>query len=68
MEAIHDILAADPRIAFAILYGSAARGTARPGSDVDIALGLEAGASLDHRALGDLVSTLRPRPATKWIS
>ena len=58
MEAINDILAADPRIAFALLFGSAARGTTRSDSDIDIAVGLEAGASLDHRALGGLVSRL----------
>ena len=58
MEAINDILAADPRIAFAMLFGSAARGTARSDSDIDIAVGLEAGASLDHHALGGLVSSL----------
>jgi len=58
MEAIHNILATDRRIAFAMLFGSAARGTMRSDSDIDIAVGLEAGASLDHRALGDLVSRL----------
>ena len=58
MDAIRDALAADERVAFGLVFGSAARGTAVPGSDVDIAVGLMAGASLDHRALGQLVARL----------
>lgn len=58
VDAIHDVLATDRRIAFGLLYGSAARGTARDDSDIDLAVGLQAGASFDHRAVGDLVSRL----------
>lgn len=58
MQAIHDILAADRRIAFGLVFGAAARGTTHAGSDIDVAVGLEPGASLDHRALGDLLSRL----------
>ncbi len=58
MDAIPDILIADRRIAFGLLFGSAARGRMRDDSDIDVAVGLEPGASFDHRAVGDLVSRL----------
>jgi predicted nucleotidyltransferase len=52
------VLEADARVAFALIFGSAGRGTAHPGSDVDVAIGLRAGAALDARDIGDLVSRL----------
>jgi len=40
VQALTDTLAADPRIACAVAFGSGARGSARPDSDVDVAIGL----------------------------
>lgn len=57
-EAVRDILAADPRVAYAIVFGPAARGQLGPHSDLDVALGLSAGASFDALDLGALVARL----------
>jgi len=52
------MLERDERIAYALLFGSAARGSSGPDSDVDVAVGLGEGQSLDHRAVGRLVADL----------
>ena len=57
-EAIGDVLAADPRIAYALVFGSQAIGRQTPFSDLDVAIGLKAGARLDTRALGALIADL----------
>ena len=56
-EPIANVLSAEPRIGYALVFGSCARGTSHAGSDLDIAIG---GLSqpLDVRALGDLISRL----------
>ncbi len=46
---IHRVLAQQPEVEKAILYGSRAKGTQRTGSDVDLAL---IGPGLDDRILG----------------
>jgi hypothetical protein len=43
MNALRDALAADPRVAYAILFGSEARESAHAGSDLDVALELTRG-------------------------
>jgi predicted nucleotidyltransferase len=45
-------------LAYALLFGSAARGTEHPASDLDLAVGLVPGARLGPRELGELVSSL----------
>ena len=45
-------------MAYALVFGSVARGTPRPESDVDVALGLFPGASRDAQALGGLAARL----------
>ena len=45
---IGDIVGYDERIAFAVVFGSRARDTARVDSDVDIALGLRPGAEMSR--------------------
>jgi uncharacterized protein len=57
-NAIRDALGGDARIAFAMLFGSAARGETTPHSDLDIAIGLEPATHLDARDLGEIVARL----------
>ena len=47
-----------PCVAFAVVFGSSARGTAHAGSDVDVALGFERGRRPATRELGAIVSRL----------
>jgi predicted nucleotidyltransferase len=55
---LRDVLASDPRIAYALLFGSAARGTTHTESDLDVAIGLQSGVSLTPRDIGALVADL----------
>jgi predicted nucleotidyltransferase len=60
LEQLRDVLSRGPRLRLAILFGSRARGTARPDSDVDVAVRpaqplslaeeLELGAALERAA------------------
>jgi predicted nucleotidyltransferase len=52
------VLEADLRIAYGLLFGSAARGHAHHRSDLDVAVGLASGATFDALAVGRLVSDL----------
>jgi hypothetical protein len=58
MKDLQQALEADERVAYAILFGSCARGSRREGSDLDVAVGLVPGARLGARELGELISTL----------
>jgi predicted nucleotidyltransferase len=58
MDSVRKLLAQDPRIAYALVFGSSARGTAHAGSDVDIALGLDSDQRLSTLALGELIAQL----------
>lgn len=58
LDVLRRALEAEPDVANALLFGSHARGTARPGSDVDIAVELTAGAARDVRSLGGLAARL----------
>jgi hypothetical protein len=58
LEALRASLAEDPRIAYALVFGSHARGSATPHSDVDVAVGLVAGTRLGAFEVGALVSRL----------
>ena len=55
---IRRALADMPHAAFAIVFGSMARGTSHSGSDVDIALGFTAGHRPTAREVGVIVSGL----------
>lgn len=55
---LRSVLETDPRIAYALLFGSKGRGTAHDLSDTDVAIGLAAGAKLSAPELGDLLSRL----------
>ncbi|RCR70580.1 nucleotidyltransferase family protein [Larkinella punicea] len=55
LKAITDVLAGNNRIEQVILFGSRAKGTHRPGSDVDMAL---KGRDLTHNDLVDVSNAL----------
>ncbi|MBM4441230.1 MAG: nucleotidyltransferase domain-containing protein [Candidatus Rokubacteria bacterium] len=57
-NALRRVLEAEPGVAYALLFGSTARGTSHAGSDVDVAVGLAATARRDVSALGGLVARL----------
>src|SRR6185295_1409259 len=58
IDAVCSVLEASPRVAFGLVFGSHARGDARPDSDVDIAIGIADRGHLSHSELGDLISRL----------
>jgi uncharacterized protein len=58
IDRLRSVLELDPRIAYALLFGSRVRGSAHPGSDTDVAIGLARGARLAAREAGELVSRL----------
>ena len=57
-EALREVLPADDRIAYALLFGSTARGDTHPFSDVDVAIGLRSGVTLDAHDIGGLIFEL----------
>ena len=57
-EALREVLLADDRIAYALLFGSTARGDTHPFSDVDVAIGLRSGVKFDLHDIGGLISEL----------
>lgn len=58
LDALRQALEAEPGIAYALLFGSSARGEGHPGSDADVAVELTAGAGRDPQTLGRLMSRL----------
>jgi predicted nucleotidyltransferase len=58
IDGMRSVLESDSRVAYALLFGSRARGGAHGRSDVDIALGLVPGARLSVHEIGDLISRL----------
>ena len=58
MDALRLVLERDPRIAYALLFGSGARDTMHAASDLDVAVGLQPGTTLETREIGALVSDL----------
>ena len=59
LEAIRRILAAEPAVKKAVIYGSRAKGTYRPGSDIDLTL---IGDGLDLDILGRIATRLHESP------
>lgn len=55
VQRIQDVLSHHPEVRRAVLFGSRAKGTARPGSDIDLAL---YGDGLDWRVLGRIEDEL----------
>ena len=58
LDAFRRILGDDSRIAYALVFGSSARGPVNVHSDADVALGLARGVRLTTRELGELASRL----------
>jgi predicted nucleotidyltransferase len=58
LELLRRALEAEADIAYGLVFGSRARGDARPGSDLDVAIELREGAPRDGHALGQLVARL----------
>ena len=52
------VLEVDPRVAYALVFGSTARGSAGSGSDLDVALAFREGVRPSPIELGDLISRL----------
>jgi predicted nucleotidyltransferase len=59
LEAIRRILAEVPAVKKAVIYGSRAKGTYRPGSDIDLTL---FGDGLDLDTLGQIATRLHESP------
>jgi predicted nucleotidyltransferase len=58
IDALRRVLEADSRVAYALLFGSHARGSAHAHSDVDVAIGLHDGVRLDTLESGELTARL----------
>lgn len=58
IDAIRPVLEADDRVAYAVVFGSAARGAMHARSDLDVAIGLRPGVALDLFAAGGLAGRL----------
>lgn len=58
IEAIRRVFEGDPRVAYAVVFGSAAREAIHANSDVDVAVGVTADRNFDTLALGELTSRL----------
>jgi len=58
LDALRGPLEADERVAYALVFGSSARGTTHAESDVDVALGLVGHTPLTALELGDIASRL----------
>ena len=58
LDAMRRLLEADERVAYALVFGSSARGTTHAESDVDVALGLVGHTPLTALELGDIASRL----------
>lgn len=59
LETVRRILAEFPTVQKAVIYGSRAKGTHRPGSDIDLTL---YGAALDLDTLGQIATRLDESP------
>ena len=58
LDVLRQTLSDDSRIAYALVFGSTARGTSHALSDVDVAIGTSENATLDTLDVGELTSRL----------
>ena len=59
MEALRQALEGDPRVGYALVFGSTARGSSHALSDLDVAIGPAQGRRLTALELGDIASRLQ---------
>jgi predicted nucleotidyltransferase len=58
MELLRRAVEEDPRLGYAVVFGSCARGEANAGSDLDVAVGASGGRRLTSLELGEIASKL----------
>lgn len=58
LQKIGHTLAQHPRVQRAVVYGSRAKGSHKPGSDIDLTLFSAPGTTIDHRELGDIADEM----------
>jgi predicted nucleotidyltransferase len=58
IDALRHVLSEEPSVAYALLFGSTARQTSHPFSDVDVAIGTSDGSTIPTFTLGQLTSRL----------
>lgn len=58
LDALRHVLAGDPRIAYALVFGSVAHGKSHALSDLDVAVGIRDRRRLDVLEIGDIVTKL----------
>lgn len=58
VDALRHVLEEEPAIAYALVFGSGARGRLRPSSDVDVAIGCHHGQPMESHAIGLLAARL----------
>ena len=63
MDALRAALESDPKVAYALVFGSTATGTRRAASDIDIAVALARGARLAPLEVGALIARLEQAAA-----
>lgn len=64
VERLRAVLEADPRIAYALLFGSRPRGKAHAKSDLDVAVGLSDRVRLDALGVGELIARMEAATGT----
>ncbi len=67
IDALRQVLEADSRVAYALVFGSVARGTSHPGSDVDVAIGLAGRQPLTSAEVGEIISRLEVATAGRSV-
>jgi hypothetical protein len=58
LDDLRRVLLAEPRVAYALVFGSAARGSSHAHSDVDVAVGVRPGPRLSALEVGTLAARL----------
>jgi predicted nucleotidyltransferase len=67
-EALREVLLADDRIAYALLFGSMVRGDTTPFSDVDVAIGLQSGVGVERRCTRGVLAGFYASKSSKRVS
>jgi predicted nucleotidyltransferase len=65
VDALRSVLIDDPRILYALVFGSRARGAAHADSDIDVAIGLKSTTRVGALELGEVVARLERASARR---